>query len=202
MVVSYTGLAEATGLTVQKVRTVFKKLKATGDLTVKTTNKYSLLTIENYSKFQGKQQASNTPTNTQPNTQSTTTKEVKKLRKKDITKVISKESFKTPDCVDQGVWDAFLANRTELKAQNTDYALKLVVNRLSELKARGHDPTALLNTAIEHGWKTIYEPKDFKDGNSNRNYGSNRKSSTDLIAEQLHELNAEVAARGNPIQQH
>ena len=51
-VISIGGLAEETGLTVRQTRTALDKLKATGELTSRATNKYTLVTIENYSKFQ------------------------------------------------------------------------------------------------------------------------------------------------------
>lgn len=45
-------LADDVGLTIQEVRTSLKKLKSTKDITIKTTNKYSLITIENFDKYQ------------------------------------------------------------------------------------------------------------------------------------------------------
>lgn len=71
-------LARETGLSEQQIRTVFGKLKSTSDLTIKTTNKFSIVTIVNYEEYQDKQPASNQQSNQQPNQQSTTSKEVKK----------------------------------------------------------------------------------------------------------------------------
>ena len=51
-VISIGGLAEETGLTVRQTRTALDKLKSTGELTSRATNKYTLVTLENYSKFQ------------------------------------------------------------------------------------------------------------------------------------------------------
>ncbi|MBQ2990900.1 MAG: hypothetical protein IJD60_06385 [Clostridia bacterium] len=45
-------LAEQTGLSEQSVRTALNHLKSTGEITIKPTNKYSLITIVNYRKFQ------------------------------------------------------------------------------------------------------------------------------------------------------
>lgn len=49
---SYPHLAKITGLTVQQMRTSLNKLKSTGELTVKTTNKYSVLIIHNWNQYQ------------------------------------------------------------------------------------------------------------------------------------------------------
>lgn len=45
-------LAEETGLTEQQVRTSIKKLQSTNEITIKPTNKYSLITIEKYGFYQ------------------------------------------------------------------------------------------------------------------------------------------------------
>lgn len=51
---SLQSLSDETGLTVKQVRTSLNKLKTTGEVASKATNKYTLLTIENYSKYQDK----------------------------------------------------------------------------------------------------------------------------------------------------
>ncbi len=45
-------LSCATGLSVQAIRTALKHLKSTNDITIKTTTKYSIITIVNYEYFQ------------------------------------------------------------------------------------------------------------------------------------------------------
>ncbi len=49
-------LASELGLTESKVRTALEHLKSTGEISVKTQSKYSIITINNYSKFQGKRE--------------------------------------------------------------------------------------------------------------------------------------------------
>lgn len=45
-------LAEETGLTTKEVRTALGKLTRTNELTIRTTNRYSVITIEKYGSFQ------------------------------------------------------------------------------------------------------------------------------------------------------
>ena len=45
-------LAKSTGLTEREIRTSLSKLKATNELTIKSTNKFSLITLTNYSLYQ------------------------------------------------------------------------------------------------------------------------------------------------------
>ena len=58
-VASYQVLSTETGLSVKQVRTAIKKLQSTGELAIKSTNKYSVFTVKNYDLYQakGKQEA-------------------------------------------------------------------------------------------------------------------------------------------------
>lgn len=49
---SYQRLAEECNMTVNEIRTALKHLVSTGEITVKTTNKYSIFTVNNYCKYQ------------------------------------------------------------------------------------------------------------------------------------------------------
>ena len=60
-------LSKETGLTSQEVRTCLKNLKKSKELTIKSTNKYSIITICNYEIYQNKEES----TNQQPNQQLT-----------------------------------------------------------------------------------------------------------------------------------
>lgn len=52
LITSYDSLALGTGLTVQNVRTGCNKLKSTGEITIKSTNRFSLITIVKYDEYQ------------------------------------------------------------------------------------------------------------------------------------------------------
>jgi len=85
-------LSEETGLSFQKLRTVIDKLKSTGEITVKSTNKFSIITICNFDKYQdredGDQQAKQQPDQQTSNKRVTTSKEVKKERSKESSSVV------------------------------------------------------------------------------------------------------------------
>jgi hypothetical protein len=51
-VVGLRSLSESTGISIQSIRTILLKLKSTHEITIKSTNKYSLVTIPNYSEYQ------------------------------------------------------------------------------------------------------------------------------------------------------
>ena len=51
-ITSYPSLADATGLSIQQVRTAITKLKSTGEIQQIVTNKYQLIIVVNYEKYQ------------------------------------------------------------------------------------------------------------------------------------------------------
>lgn len=76
--------ANQLGITRQQLRTALSKLEKSGEISKKTTNKFTLITIENYNKYQDVTLISNQrATNEQPtdNQRATTLKNVKKLKK-------------------------------------------------------------------------------------------------------------------------
>lgn len=52
-VTSLNTLSFETGISIRSVRTALKKLESSGELTIKTTSKFSILTIVNYDSYQG-----------------------------------------------------------------------------------------------------------------------------------------------------
>ena len=88
--------AEDLGLTEQQIRTAIKHLKSTNEITIKTTNKFSIVKVEKWEFWQiedggATNKTANNLTNKQPTTnqQLTTSKEYKK--------VINKESLSYTD---------------------------------------------------------------------------------------------------------
>lgn len=72
-------LSKATGLSIQQIRTCFTRLKSTNEITIKSTNKYSVITLTNYSSYQDKpenQQAEQQAEQQTSNKQSTTNNNV------------------------------------------------------------------------------------------------------------------------------
>jgi len=72
-------LAKATGLSEQQIRTTLQKLVNTKNITITSTNKYSVITIVNWGKYQGVENkiTNKSPTNNQ---QITTTKNIKNIK--------------------------------------------------------------------------------------------------------------------------
>ena len=64
-------ISRETGLSEQQVRTCLNKLKSTNEITIETTNQYSLITILKYDKYQSKEAYNNQENNQEDNQQIT-----------------------------------------------------------------------------------------------------------------------------------
>ena len=97
---TYRKLAEETGLTLQQVRTAIARLKSTQEITCISHGKFSLITVNNYDRYQTSNTESNISVTRQQhanNSQLTTTKENKELkneRKKENTDSYYLKSYK------------------------------------------------------------------------------------------------------------
>ncbi|MCP4493272.1 MAG: hypothetical protein GY820_39110 [Gammaproteobacteria bacterium] len=78
-------ISKNTGISEQSIRTILKRLEKSQELTIKPTNKFSLITILNYNEYQESKKAINQQSNQQLTSNQPATnhkQEVKKLRKK------------------------------------------------------------------------------------------------------------------------
>lgn len=64
-------LAEETNLSMQQVRTALDKLKTTNEITAKSTNRNTLITVEKYSNYQDKDEDNNKQDNIRRNNRAT-----------------------------------------------------------------------------------------------------------------------------------
>lgn len=81
------------------------------------------------------------------------------LKHSNIQKKKEPAGFSLPNWVDPEAWADFLEVRLRKKAINSPRALKNLICTLERLRAKGHDPTAIINNSITNAWKDFYEPK-------------------------------------------
>lgn len=100
LVTGYPKLSEQLNISVQSVRTAFKHLKSTNEITVESTNRFSIVTIVNWEKYQGgkvkptgKTTVNQTVSQQSTNSQLTTEKEYKNKELKNIKEEIHKEEI-------------------------------------------------------------------------------------------------------------
>lgn len=151
LVAGVNSLAEKTGLTVSQVRTALRNLKRQ-EIAIKTTNKFSIISILKWSQYQADDNQTANKSQTD-DTQIATSKEIKNKKINNIPPI-------APQGVSNELWEEFKKHRVRLKSPMTEKAEKLLADKLKKLQAKGHDPTELLETAIERGWKSVFEPKE------------------------------------------
>ena len=86
-VFGYHSWSKQLNLSIQQLRTALDHLKSTGEITIKSTNKFSIVTLENWELWQiaeGRPTSKSTNKQQTSNKQVTTSKEDKNIKKKDI----------------------------------------------------------------------------------------------------------------------
>lgn len=130
-----------------------------------------------------------------------TKKEKEKRTKKEKEKTLSpkektpkgvkkKGGFPLPVWIPPDTWLNFEEHRKKLRKPMTDYARLLIFGKLERARAKGHDPTDMLETAIERGWQSVFEPTDGrKDHEKNKpDYQSRSQRADVAIAGSLRQL--------------
>lgn len=167
LITSLEKLAKSTSLSIQQVRTALDKLKLTHEITMKTTNAYSFITLTNYNLYQDKINLINTQDDTHNNKQITneqqtdnkritTTKEGKEDKEiKEDKKII------IPNFIDQVLFDEFLNQRKKDKNKLEGLALKLTIEDLEKWeKEKSGSANEALRNAIKGKWKSLVNPKN------------------------------------------
>lgn len=186
LITSLNSISKATGLSVQNVRTCLRKLKLTGEITIeltnKTTNHMSIITICKYDSYNCCESETNTRSNTQTNTQTNNklttdnniNKEINNNKEKD-TKVSTKKSkdksfdvredLSYVDCFED-LWKEWLDYKDEIKKQyKTQRGAKSSFTQLKNLSNGDYyKAKAILEQSYRKSWDGFY---DIKDWNSN-----------------------------------
>jgi len=97
-------LTDETGLTVQQIRTSLNKLKSTNDITIKATNKNSVVTVVNYSFYQDKEiELTNKTTSRSHNEQPTNNHQVTTTNNDNNITIIKDTSAELTKCPHQDI---------------------------------------------------------------------------------------------------
>jgi len=69
-------------------------------------------------------------------------------------------AFVLPDWIEKETWDAFVQMRKRIGKPATDYAKKLIVDKLIKFKSNGQDIKAVLEKSITSSWQDVFEIKN------------------------------------------
>ena len=154
LITSLETLNKDTGLTIQTIRTIINKLNGE-EITIKTTNKYTLITIVNYDKYQSASKSTNKQTNKQKsdyltNKQQTTNKQLTTNKnEKNINNEKNIDDIKIKSLKDKWLeagYDSYLVDTAALVVKNktTEKAFNKVMSILTNDNII--DPIAYIQT--------------------------------------------------------
>ena len=73
-----------------------------------------------------------------------------------------KEKVEIPDFIPLQDWNDFVEMRKHTKRSMTERAMKIMFNKLQQMKTKGFDISEVLQKSIANNWSDVYEPKDKK----------------------------------------
>lgn len=151
-------LSVATGISEQTVRTCLKRLKSTSEITIESTNGFSLVTVCKYDEYQSSENTINQPINQPANQQLTSDQPATNHKQQcnNITKEQKREKTTLPEFISKDIFKSFLDHRKKIKAPMTDQAVNLLISKLEKEHNKGFDCNQALEEALLNGWKSIF----------------------------------------------
>ena len=172
-------LMDMTGLSERAFRTALDRLKESGTVSGKSTNKYTIYKVENYDSYQDDVQQSDQQETQQASQQTSSKRHTNKKLKnekneEEVKEKKKKEKFEPKRMIEDYTQDPslrealldFLDFRKSAKAAvSTKRQMQLLLNKLDEL-SHGNPQTKvkIVNQSIERGWKGFFELKEEKYG--------------------------------------
>ena len=144
-------LAQGTGLSIQNIRTILAHLNGE-ELTIKSTNKNTLITIVKYSEYQGTNTQTNKQTNNEPtsNQHSTNNKQEYKERKKERIYI-----YNSPEFLE--ALDGFREMRKRTKHPLTPRAEELMLKKLEQISTDEQNAIDILDQSVYYAWQGIFQ---------------------------------------------
>lgn len=187
-------LIDETGLTEREVRTAITHLKKTGEVTSRTTNRYTVFTVVKYDMYQTTDKQSDKQTSDKRHTNDNLTtykrqsndkltstieegKNIKNERREEGKKN-KKEGAKSPkkkvdvyypyDEKLNQAFAAFVEMRVKIKKPMTERAISMAMERLKKLSGEDNElAIRILDQSVMNCWQNIYELKSA--GNKEKN---------------------------------
>lgn len=160
-VTSLEKLSNETGISKQTIRTIISKLNGE-ELTYRSTNKYTLITILKYNEYQSITDKTNTQNNNQlTNNQQSTNKQLTTNNNDKNEKNEKKYIYSGSEELVEALKD-FEEMRKKIKKPLTERAKKQLVNRLDELSKNEEEQIKILEQSIMNCWQSVYPVKQIE----------------------------------------
>ena len=163
-------LAKELGFTEQQVRTALKKLESTGEISLFSTNKFTIATVENWDFYQGcdeednQQSTNNQPTNNQQITNNQP--HLKNVKKDKNVKNVKKDIYiSVPDELKTAFMEFAEMRKMIKKPITTVNTVTRILNRLNQFGHSTEEKIAILNQSTDNCWQDVYQLKKKGTGN-------------------------------------
>ena len=152
-------LASDLGFSEQQIRTALKKLESTGEISIFSTNKFSIITIENWGFYQDDEK---TLTNNQPtNNQQITNNQPHLKNVKNVKNVKNIYRAVPPELLE--AFTEFAEMRKQIKKPiTTDNTVNRLLRKLDKLGSTTEEKIDILNQSTDKCWQDVYALKDKK----------------------------------------
>ena len=142
-------ISNATGISIQSIRTILKKLEKTNEIKVKSTSQFTIVTICKYECYQDENETTNKPlTNNQQATNKPST--TNKNDKKEKNTIYSFLDSLIENGFDEKLSRDWMEVRKQRKAVNTETAFN---DFLTQVQKHGGNKNEILKTCVERSWK-------------------------------------------------
>ena len=163
-------LAKELGFTEQQIRTALKKLESTGEISLFSTNRFTIATVENWEFYQGDSETDNQQiTNNQPtNNQQITNNQphLKNVKKDKNVKNVKKDIYiGVPDELKTAFMEFAEMRKMIKKPITTVNTVTRILNRLNQFGHSTEEKIAILNQSTDNCWQDVYQLKKKGTGN-------------------------------------
>jgi hypothetical protein len=156
-------LSGYTGISVQSIRTSLMRLKSTSEITIKTTNKFSIITICNYDIYQSYDELINNQNNKQSNKQLTNKQqttnnkqEYKNIRIKEVKENTFSENWEKIE----ETYLEFKKMRVKIRKPMTELAEIRIIEKLGKLSNKDSElAIKILEQSIIKDWQDVFDLK-------------------------------------------
>lgn len=146
-------LSYKTNISEQTIRTCLSRLKNTGEITIESTNKYSIITICNYDSYQSDKKTTNNQNNKQSTSNQQTTNNIKEYKNTKKEKNNNETFDFFEELIKLGVENQiakdWMVVRKTKKASNTETALKAIKKQIS---ISGMSANDCIKYSVERNW--------------------------------------------------
>lgn len=154
--VSYMSVANTLKLSIQEVRTAFRHLKVTGEITITRYSKFSVVSIVNFELYQSKQHSLQQSDEQSDNSQLTREQHhLKNIRIKELKEIYMGLGVKGDELLTAYV--EFEIMRIDLKKRPfTEEGRKRLVDKVNRISDNAGKQVELLHSATDNCWLTVW----------------------------------------------